>query len=223
MRRRGALLPAALLLAAAAAAAAKPPPLPAPDPARGALGIAVRYEVPLFHNTEPAFRVFFVRVREEADRLAGESLVPSTLAKEGQVFLLNARPGRYVAVAASFPHPNGRGAPFNGLFAEGMIPLTETEVRPGEMAFAGAYRVDTSRKAAQLDAAQLHYFRLVSPESAASGRLGHGLTGEATYLASLQEADRGEEAARKFWSQAAETFAREPAWLALVQGKPASP
>ncbi len=83
--------------------------------------------------------------------------------------------------------------------------------------------VTRSTRSEEMDAAQAHYFRLVAPEAAAKGRLGYGLSGEATFLASLKNQTRDKEAERRFWAGAARAFETELAWLALIRSQSSAP
>lgn len=85
----------------AAAAWAATPPLPAPDPGRGSVAISIRDKAPSACSHSSAVQVFFVRLDEETDLLKAETVLPSNFSRGKQVFLLNAKPGRYVAVASA--------------------------------------------------------------------------------------------------------------------------
>ena len=79
-----------------AVALAGPPPLPEPDAERGGIAVAAA-QLPFSRD---ASLVYFAPIREDADMFAAESLVRSNHRKRGQVYRLNVRPGRYIAVAA---------------------------------------------------------------------------------------------------------------------------
>ena len=80
----------------------RPPPVEAPAGARAAL-IAIKV-VPRSLETR---LVYFVRVEEGGDPLSGQVLIPSNYFEDGYVYLLNATPGHYAAVAAAWLHPGG--------------------------------------------------------------------------------------------------------------------
>jgi hypothetical protein len=100
---------AGTLLLIASLASAKPLPLEAPDPARGVVGIRIKVIPPAKIGGNSADAVYFVRVVEEGDRFNSESLVHSNYSKGEHVYLLNAKPGRYVAVGCDFDMGPGGG------------------------------------------------------------------------------------------------------------------
>jgi len=220
MRSHAWLAVASLALFATRPAEAAPRKIPAPDPARGAIGITLEYDVKILHNHLAALEVYFVPVREDADRLAGESFVPTNfnVPNQRQSFLLNAPPGRYVVVAALMPSPNGRSLPFKAFLSAEMIPLSEVTVTAGGLAFAGEYLVTTSGRFEDADAAQAHYFPLIAPRAAQQATpFGQRLTGEAPYRASLATERRDAVRERVFWNAARTlVFKNHPDWLEVI-------
>lgn len=75
--------------------------------------------------------------------------------------LLNAEPGRYVAVAArsALTQPGYPG--YQQLFSATMIEATEVRVEAGELAFMGELKAKASLKMSAADNAQRHYQRLL--------------------------------------------------------------
>jgi hypothetical protein len=138
--------------------------------------------------------VYFVRVEEGGDPLSGQVLIPSNYFEDGYVYLLNATPGDYAAVAAAWLHsgggtqtetmPVGGSGGFSGsvgvsytappieritLLPGDAIQATLVEVKPGRVAFMGEWILsDPSLKEIgdddDADAAQRHYFRLMEAE-----------------------------------------------------------
>ena len=139
-----------------------PPPVQAPANPSAAL-IAIKV-VP---GSLPTHRVYFVRVEEGGDPLSGLVLIPSNYFEDGYVYLLNATPGRYAAVAAAClllnrsrggtqttTMPVGGGGGFSGsvgvsftpgpveritLLPADAIQGTLVEVKPGSVAFMGEW------------------------------------------------------------------------------------
>jgi hypothetical protein len=136
-------------------------------------------------------RVYFVRVEEGDDPLSQEVLIPSNYFEDAYVYLLNARPGHYAAVAVAWLHeggptqtatmPIGGGGGFSGsasysytpppvedvtLLPENAIQGTLVEVKPGSVAFMGEWVLSKPWLKEiggddDADAAQRHYFRLM--------------------------------------------------------------
>ena len=196
--------------------------LPAPDPERGAIAVTVRGRFPLGQKA-PAVQVYFVRLGEDVDMYAAESIVPSDFSKGKQVYLLNAKPGRYVAVAAQLGGMGAAGGEYVVFFDRAMIPQTEIEVTPGRITFMGDLSVDLKVKMSKADEAQMHYFRLVEPAAARTGFTARALAGEYVYPGELIELDRTAETEKAFWALArGKIFDRAPDWSAWIEPQVAS-
>ena len=216
-RRLQLLLPVLCLLTPIRLAEAKKLGPPPPDAERGAIAVELRGRFPLGQKA-PAVQVHFVRLGEDVDMLAAESVVPSNFYEKKQVYLLNARPGRYVAVAAQLRQPFGTAGDYEALFDHAMIPQTEVEVTAGQMTFLGDLLVDLKVKMTGADDAQLHYFRLIAPGAAGKGSFGRALSAEYMYRGELVALDRAAATEAAFWKAARDAvFAKEPVWRALVE------
>lgn len=198
-------------------AEAKGPWLPAPNPEKGAIAATVRGRFPLGQKS-PAVQVYFVRLEDGADMYSAESVVPSDFSKAKQVYLLNAKPGRYVAVAARLKNLGAVVGDFVAFFDRATIPQTEIEVAPGRIAFMGDLFVDLKVKMSDADDAQNHYLQLVEPGAARKGFHGRAWSGEYMYRAELIELDRTAATERAFWTQArGKIFGGAPEWRARVE------
>ncbi|MCP4205260.1 MAG: hypothetical protein GY769_25395 [bacterium] len=89
MRKVGRVVLAAVALSLAASGVhAQRLPLPQPNPERGTIAVTMRCRAPAGPKS-PAEQVFFVRLAEDVDMLAAESVIPSNFSKGKQVHLLN--------------------------------------------------------------------------------------------------------------------------------------
>jgi len=115
-------LPRAILFASgvslALACAGPPPPVQAPANESAAL-IAIKVALDKEGETE---RLYFVRL-EDGETVIQDEVVSSNYFEDGYVYLLNAKPGRYVAVAAAKltqkGHAPGPMTPVGGGFSVG--------------------------------------------------------------------------------------------------------
>jgi hypothetical protein len=184
----------------------------------------------------PTYLVYFVRIEKGSDPLSRQVLVPSNYFEDGYVYLLNARPGRYAAVAAVWldeggvtkttTTPVGGGGGFSGsvghsyttgpiadvnLLPADAIQGTLVDVKPGTVAFMGEWRLKKPyvKKIGDdddADAAQRHYFRLIE----AMG------IGTSHHRGSEPESDRSDEAWLKFLSHARKRLA-ETGWSGILE------
>ncbi len=192
-------------------------PLPQPDPERGSIGVTIRAIPPVKMGKIAAVQVYFVRPAEDGDVLNAEYVIPSNYSKKKQVYFLNAKPGRYVAVAARLSG-RGTGFKYEAFFSMEMLPEMEVTVVPGKLVFMGDFLLNTSTKMKEADRAQSHFYRLISPDTARSGYMARTFIGKAPYTATLKSVDRGAEKEREFWSLAKQKiFHEEPLWQAFVQ------
>jgi len=202
---------------------AKPLPLEAPDPGRGIIGVTVRVNSPARMGSSSADAVYFVRVVEDTDRFGAEGLINSNYVKGHNVYLLNAKPGRYVAVGCAFAMV-GSSARATAVFSKAAIQQTEIEVKAGSVTFMGDIDVQSSTKMKDADEAETHYLRLVDPTAANQGALVHAMTLHYAYTATPTSIERSETAATKFWTEAAEKhFKNEPAWASCIASRSAPP
>lgn len=208
--------------------------LPEPDPMGGSIGVTI-WGTSKYLSTKPAKAVFFVRLVDGQEAFDATDLIPSNYFNKGQVYLLNAEPGRYVAVAAHLPNaddsaeftPSAEGVEFriplertvhhSLFFSMAMISDTEVKVVPQEMAFMGDYLVSMSQRMKRSDAAQAHYYRLLLPGVAGKPVFVRHKRGQLAYRADLKTVSRDEVTERGFWTAAHDgIFQHDPRWQALA-------
>jgi hypothetical protein len=174
-------------------------------------------------------RLYFVRV-EEGEPLTQNEVVSSNYFEDGYVYLLNPEPGRYVAVAAAKLTQAGHapgpamvpvgggvsvGASFNPgpresvtFFPASVVQGTFIEVRPGSVAFMGAWVLSTPWSPGigdDADAVQSHYSRLME----------HQGIGTSHRLGSEQESDRSDAALFEFLPYARKRLAGK-GWSRII-------
>lgn len=232
------------ILAATGAALAlgcvHPPPVPPvqePASASAALiAIKVVFNDGALNSGLPTYLVYFVRIEQGGDPLSQQVLIPSNYFEDGYVYLLNARPGRYAAVAAAWLDeggvtktqtvPVGGGGGFTGsvgfsyttgpIADVNLLPVdtihgTLVDVEPGSVAFMGEWRLKKPyvKKLGDdddADAAQRHYSRLLE----ANG------IGTSHHRGSEPESDRSDEAILKFMRHARKRLA-DTGWWAILE------
>lgn len=202
---------------------AKRLPLPPPNPERGSIGITIRSLAPIKIFRSSAAQVFFVRVEEGVDPFDADAFLPSNYAKGRQVFLLNVRPGRYLAVAADLRAAPGSGLDMKAFFSEKLIPLTEVTVAAGEVVFAGDFLVATHLDMKDADRAQTHYYGLISPEMAGRTYMGRAFSGEGAYRAELESAAKDSGTEREFWNEVQTKVLTTQEWRAVIEKRLAAP
>jgi len=195
---------------------AKPLPLEAPDAERGVIGVKISVLPPARIGSTSASEVYFVRLTEDADRFHAESMINSNYSKGSHVYLLNAKPGRYVAVGCSFTMPNGAQAAV--VFDEADIVKTEVEIQPGSVVFMGDIDAQSSTKTKDSDEAQAHYLRMIAPTAANQTFMARAFTGHYVYTAVFKTIVRTDPAALEFWTEAGEKhFKNDPEWKSRVR------
>ncbi|MFQ5528637.1 MAG: hypothetical protein ACE5GX_20575, partial [Thermoanaerobaculia bacterium] len=218
------------------------PSLPEPDPMSGSIGVTVRTRPPAKIGPGlPAVEIFFVKLEDGEEAFGATDLIPSNYSNKKQVYLLNADPGRYVAVAAglgstkgpavgvplgggkvggvdvSFGMSSGTTIDYSAFFSIAMISETETRVVPQEMAFMGEYLVSTSTKMKKADAAQAHYFRLLLPAEAGKKKFARMFSAH-VYTAEIRSVAKDTETERGFWTTARDkVFKNNPRWQARAR------
>lgn len=217
---------------ALAGCATIPPPRPyASDSA--AIGISVKLRAPIRIFSSNADMVYFIKIDEEGDLYNQERFIRSNHLKDGQVYFLNLKPGRYAAVASYQIKSVTRMNPYTGqmsgrtqseyttFFPEELIKLTEVLVEPGTIKFVGRYVVDQTTGFQEADNAQLHYFQLIAPGAyfqptttlLLSMLSGHG---DYYYTGSLHEEHCDKEDEIEFLTNALKHF-KDSDWLNSIQ------
>jgi len=212
--------PVGAFLLVVSLASAKPLPLEAPDPGRGVVGVRIKVIPPAKMGSNSADAVYFVRVVEDGDRFDAESLIHSNYSKGQHAYLLNAKPGRYVAVGCEIDMGSGGGRG-SVVFSKEGIRQTEIEVAAGSIVFMGEIEAQSSTKTSEADEAQAHYLRLISPSAANKGFMSRAMSGNYAYTASFKSVARDEATATAFWSEAIEKhFKNEPEWRSRISPAP---
>jgi hypothetical protein len=217
-----------------ALACAGPPPVPPANEGAGLIAIKVVRDG-LGGGLE-THRGYFVRVEEGGDPLSRQVLIPSNYSGDGYVYLLNARPGRYAAVAAArlstggetqtATMPVGGGGGFSGsagvsytpgpteritLLPGGAIQGTLVEVKTGSVAFMGEWKLNEPwfKKIGDdddADAAQRHYFRMMEAQG----------IGTSYHRGSEPESDRSDAAWLAFLPHARKRLA-DTGWSRILE------
>jgi hypothetical protein len=213
---------------------AKPLPLETPDPGRGIIGVTVKVIPPARIGANYCDVVYFARVLTDADRFGAESVIASNYTDDRDVYLLNAQPGRYVAVGCKLAPkhaPMAPGVPVAPGFSVGLsfsaagtvtfakadILRTEVEVRAGGVTFMGQIEAHSSTKTSESDEAQTHYLQVISPTAAQQGSAARLFSGNPVYTAAFKSIERGQAAETTFWDESIEKhFASELAWASRI-------
>lgn len=200
-----------LMLALITSCVTLPKNLRTPDNTESAvIGISIRtVTLKIFKNKQNI--VYFVRLEDDADdSVIGSRVLPANFVKGEYAYLVNARPGRYVAVASVFFQTENS---YNSLFDREIIKSTATEVGPGEFAFMGEIQVENRLKSLYQnierhgDKEQLHYFNLLRPVMYGT-----------FYTGSLINADQTLRAEQNFLAVARDHF-KDSEWLPYIAKK----
>lgn len=156
-------------------------PPAAPENSMGsilAVSISIKQPIPVFESHIRS--VYFVKIEQGGDIINQKNIIKSNYYNGDCIYLLNARPGRYAAVAAfekDFPESGsqreagGRASSYNSFyFSSEIIRLSEIEVMPGEISYMGSFtlRKPWSLSFTNADEAQLRFRRRLQPDFADS-------------------------------------------------------
>jgi hypothetical protein len=196
--------------------------LAAPDPARGLIGVSFGFRL---HRTVwggGADTVYFVRAEKAAAEFGAEDVIVSNYDKAGNVYLLNAEPGRYVAIGAEFPDPALTSRTVV-VFSASDIPRTEIEVRAKSVAFMGEIESEGSFKKRELDPVQTNSLNIILGHSKTLGA-DRVLNPNFAHPGVIKSIERGEAADSRFWNSARlNHFKNEAAWQSLINARPILP
>jgi hypothetical protein len=227
-RSRGSLLALVLL----AGACVWTPFVPEPQgPELGGLGVQVEVRAPIGLFKDTAQTVYFARV-DGGEGVERGSVLLSTLSCGDRIYLLNAPPGEYVAVAAEWqraiqpppttpgnaPTESARSVTYRAFFSRETIEATRVTLAPGRFALMGRLSVDSSASGlGGADAAQRHYGGVIAPGArpGVGSQIMSGAAGRVEYLASLRNLDRGDGALLE-QRRAANDDLRSTGWIAVL-------
>ena len=190
------------------------------------LGIVVTLRAPIgIFGATPSV-VYFAKVDND-DGLLQQQVVRSNYSNDNRLYLLNAPPGSYVAVAAFFsraPVPAGPPPPgvsvtvgvgrtaYTTYFSKDLVEQTRVNVGERDFAFMGGYVVDQSVGLESADPVQIHYSNLIAPGAAKAGFL-HLLSGDYHYRGTVLEAKKDEQSRSEFFRNAKQDLS-EGGWTA---------
>lgn len=143
-------------------------PVAVPNPYNSeSAGVGVALKVNLSGMiTYRADTIYFVRGCPDAEENCGSQFVRSNYAKDGRIYLLNAEPGEYMAVAAAVDiNVLGDHSVYFVYFPGTLAEKTKIKVRPGRLENAGNYVVSAAYGVCpeNAEADQLKHAEMMAP------------------------------------------------------------
>lgn len=177
-------------------------------PKSSGLAIDMRLKAPIGLFTRTPDQVYLARIDGEDDRRPHE-IIPSNYSNSGRAYLLNARPGTNVAVAAVLVQRQSMGGPsttFTTYFSKELVEQTRVTVREAELSFMGAYVVDNLVGSDRAEGVETDYGTVFLL----------GMMGDARYRGVLLERRADEQARNEFFRKAKEDLAGS-GWAARLK------
>ncbi len=215
------LLIPAVLVATIVGGCASPQPIPElSHPQSSGFAIDVTLKAPIGPFTRKPDQIFFARVDGE-DGLLQQQIIRSNYCKDGRAYLLNARPGTYVAVAAFVSQagvPAGPPSPgvsvtvgmgrigYTTYFSKELAEHSKVTVGQNDFAFMGSYLVDQAVGLEGADQLQVHYKNVIAP-GATTNVLLMGFAGDVHYRGTVAERKTDDLARSEFFRIAKEDLA----------------
>jgi len=188
------------------------------DPQRSAIGIQVATKS-LFGTTQQN-RVYFVKI-DETDGITQNQVIPSNFIKDGRIYFLNAKPGKYAAVA-SLEIQTGYNAPTYhrySFFSKEQIEATIVDVQAAEIVFMGNYLIDQALGLDNAEPIQYHYSELLLPGGQKNG-MGNvfmgSVSGDIQYKVSTFTLKNDDKTKAEFMKNAKEDL-EEGGWGELIK------
>jgi len=181
------------------------------QPESSGFGIVVTLRAPVVIFSATPDLVYFAKIDNE-DGLLQQQIIPSNYDKWNRFYLLNARPGTYVAVGAFFRRisPGVRSTTYTTYFSKDLVDQTRVNVGASDFTFMGSYVVDQSVGLGGADPVQIHYSSVIAPGAIKSGLL-HFLSGDFHYRGTALEVKNDEKTRSEFLGNAKEDLA-EGGW-----------
>lgn len=181
------------------------PELSLPESSGVSIDIKLK-QISLFSNKPDL--IYFARIDGEGGLLQ-EQIRRSNYSKDGRAYLLNARPGTYVAVAAFFTAGGGPYVAthsYTTYFSKEMVEQTKVLIGANDFVFMGSYVVDQSIGLAGADAVQTHYQDVIAPGAITTGFF-QLLSLDHHYRGTLLERKSDEQTRNEFFRNAKEDLA----------------
>jgi hypothetical protein len=193
------------------------------------LGIDIALKAPAGIFRAKPDQVFFAKIDGE-DGLLQQKIIRSNYSKDGRAYLLNAKPGTYVAVATFIsgagvpPAPQSPGfsisvtmgrSGYTTYFSKELVEHTKVTIGESDFAFMGSYVVDESLGLAGADGVQIHYQNVIAP-GAATGIFLMSMIRDYHYRGTMLERKSDEQAHNDFFRNAKDDLAGS-AWAARIK------
>ena len=173
-----------------------------------AIGLTVEFVPPAGAIFDHSFEaVIFIRLHEDGgyDYTASSLPIPSNFSRGGQIFLLNAKPGRYAVIIG---HHTTQIQSITFLFAtyfpEEILKVSEVEIPPNKFVFMGKYKIDLSLSRKNMDSMQSYFFHLLDTGKRAIPGVYRGKKFHVAYKGKILEANRSQKAEVAFLKNAVE-------------------
>ncbi|HOS39718.1 MAG TPA: hypothetical protein PLG31_08290 [Spirochaetota bacterium] len=185
------------------------------------LGVSITLRAPIAIFSDHPSAVYFAKIEKGETHRTAKRIFTANFVARGRAYLVDCEPGEYVAVAAytrkqivkhkkDYSKPDMTPAEYEyycALFGERIVAASRVSVGKNDFVFMGDYVVDLSvliLNTGTVDLTSANYLGLVKfPDSPYH------------YLGDLKNADRGPEAAARYYRAAAQEFA-ESGWSPLV-------
>jgi hypothetical protein len=195
-------------------------PPPAPQSAHIGIALSSRTLIQLKLFEQKITAIYFVRLEEDQNGFISKfPPIPSNAKSGNRFYLLNAQPGRYVAVAALKPPVVGGNAGGTGsvgyvnstpgsyvVFSKPLVALTEVKAEPGRLVFMGNFLVKAYVRLSEPD-----------PDEVQLDTIFHKPSESPSYnLGSVKNVAQGADPERQFLKDANDDLG-ESGWGAIIQ------
>ena len=127
------------------------------------IGISVKtITLSIFRNKPEV--IYFVKLDEKDENNLGNKIIPTNYTRGDYVYLINAKPGKYAAVASFFTQTENS---YNTFYDAAMIQSSVIEVGLNQLVYVGDFVVENQMKNLYQnieqngDKSQLHYYNLL--------------------------------------------------------------
>lgn len=127
------------------------------------IGVAIRTTTLSIFINKPEV-IYFVKLDEKDENSLGNKIIPTNYVRGDFAYLINAKPGKYAAVASFFTQTDNS---YNTFYDANVIKNTLVDVGPNQVIYAGTLKIENHMKNLYKnieqngDKAQLHYYNLL--------------------------------------------------------------
>lgn len=167
------------------------------------IGVSVTQEAPIAMFSSDPDKVLFLKLTDP--KILKGTIIESSYAKSGNIYLANVEPGTYVLIGAFWEKSNGTtSVRYSSIYDEAIAKATQVEAKPGQFAYMGKLLVKDDTESTKQGV------------STFDSLMNTMVNNSVVYFGKLKKIDRSEESRSQFLQSAKLDFKGTP-WIDILK------